>query len=98
MVHGRGPFFGQLGNSYPVEHRECRVTAILILFGLPRLLTGSILAHECMHAYLKLANKTDLTPTVEEGICQLLAYLWIEQQQPEVNCRYSPIQMKLNRV
>jgi len=83
MVHNRGPFFGQLGNSYPFEHRECRVTAILILFGLPRLLTGSILAHECMHAYLKLSNKTELTPTVEEGLCQLMAYLWIEQQQPE---------------
>eukprot|EP00854_Cymbomonas_tetramitiformis_P008469 gene8469-10063_t len=34
--------------------RECEVTAILVLYGLPRLLTGSILAHECMHAWLRL--------------------------------------------
>ncbi|PPS13035.1 hypothetical protein GOBAR_AA07597 [Gossypium barbadense] len=34
--------------------RRCEVTAILILYGLPRLLTGSILAHEMMHAWLRL--------------------------------------------
>ncbi|MQM15849.1 hypothetical protein Taro_048803 [Colocasia esculenta] len=34
--------------------RVCEVTAILILYGLPRLLTGSILAHEMMHAWLRL--------------------------------------------
>ncbi|ONM37067.1 DNA-directed RNA polymerase 3 chloroplastic [Zea mays] len=34
--------------------RQCEVTAILILYELPRLLTGSILAHEMVHAYLRL--------------------------------------------
>ncbi|KAL8487929.1 hypothetical protein ACS0TY_024282 [Phlomoides rotata] len=34
--------------------RHCEVTAILILYGLPRLLTGTILAHEMMHAWLRL--------------------------------------------
>ncbi|KAK7842096.1 protein da1-related 1, partial [Quercus suber] len=34
--------------------RRCEVTAILVLYGLPRLLTGSILAHEMMHAWLRL--------------------------------------------
>ncbi|GJN24028.1 hypothetical protein PR202_gb11734 [Eleusine coracana subsp. coracana] len=38
--------------------RKCEVTAILILYGLPRLLTGSILAHEMMHAYLRLKEIT----------------------------------------
>lgn len=33
----------------PTRHE---VTAILALYGLPRLLTGCILAHECTHAYL----------------------------------------------
>ncbi|KAG7551041.1 Zinc finger LIM-type [Arabidopsis thaliana x Arabidopsis arenosa] len=36
--------------------RNCEVTAILILYGLPRLLTGYILAHEMMHAYLRLSG------------------------------------------
>jgi hypothetical protein len=34
--------------------RHCEVTAILVLYGLTRLLTGSILAHELMHAWLRL--------------------------------------------
>uniref|UniRef100_A0A8R7U409 LIM zinc-binding domain-containing protein n=1 Tax=Triticum urartu TaxID=4572 RepID=A0A8R7U409_TRIUA len=34
--------------------RRCEVTAILVLYALPRLLTGYILAHEMMHAYLRL--------------------------------------------
>lgn len=34
--------------------RHCEVTAILILYGLPRLLTGAILAHETMHAWLRI--------------------------------------------
>ncbi|KAK6156178.1 hypothetical protein DH2020_010426 [Rehmannia glutinosa] len=34
--------------------RRCEVTAILVLYGLPRLLTGAILAHELMHGWLRL--------------------------------------------
>ncbi|TVU45918.1 hypothetical protein EJB05_05428 [Eragrostis curvula] len=60
--------------------RRCEVTAILILYGLPRLLTGSILAHEMMHAWLRLKGYRTLSPDVEEGICQVLAHLWIESE------------------
>ncbi|KAL2348461.1 hypothetical protein Fmac_002461 [Flemingia macrophylla] len=51
--------------------RRCEVTAILVLYGLPRLLTGSILAHEMMHAWLRLKGYPNLSPEVEEGICQI---------------------------
>jgi hypothetical protein len=61
---------------------SCAVTAILVLFGLPRLLTGAILAHECMHASLRLAGFAGLAPQVEEGLCQLAALLWLEAQDP----------------
>ncbi|GAA0150888.1 actin or actin-binding cytoskeletal protein [Lithospermum erythrorhizon] len=37
--------------------RKCEVTAILVLYGLPRLLTGAILAHELMHGWLRLKGK-----------------------------------------
>lgn len=60
--------------------RRCEVTAILILFGLPRLLTGSILAHEMMHAWLRLNGYPNLRPEVEEGICQVLAHMWLESE------------------
>lgn len=60
------------------------VTAILVLNGLPRLQTGSILAHELMHAWIHMNAVSGLPLQTEEGLCQLLAYLWIERQQTEV--------------
>lgn len=60
--------------------RQCEVTAILILYGLPRLLTGSILAHEMMHAWLRLKGYPNLSPEVEEGICQVLAHMWLDSE------------------
>ncbi|KAG6590490.1 Protein DA1-related 1, partial [Cucurbita argyrosperma subsp. sororia] len=42
-----------------------------------RLLTGSILAHEMMHAWLRLKGYPNLKPEVEEGICQVLAHMWV---------------------
>eukprot|EP00252_Welwitschia_mirabilis_P016021 TRINITY_DN35487_c0_g1_i1.p1 TRINITY_DN35487_c0_g1~~TRINITY_DN35487_c0_g1_i1.p1 ORF type:complete len:478 (-),score=93.98 TRINITY_DN35487_c0_g1_i1:179-1612(-) len=60
--------------------RRCEVTAILILYGLPRLLTGSILAHELMHAWLRLNGFQTLPPDVEEGICQVLSHMWLESE------------------
>ncbi|XP_073061425.1 protein DA1-related 1-like isoform X2 [Primulina eburnea] len=60
--------------------RRCEVTAILVLFGLPRLMTGSILAHEMMHAWLRLKGYPSLSPDVEEGICQVLAHMWLDSE------------------
>ncbi|XP_028760446.1 protein DA1-related 1 isoform X2 [Neltuma alba] len=60
--------------------RRCEVTAILVLYGLPRLLTGSILAHEMMHAWLRLKGYPSLRPEVEEGICQVLAHMWLDSE------------------
>uniref|UniRef100_A0ACD5W834 Uncharacterized protein n=2 Tax=Avena sativa TaxID=4498 RepID=A0ACD5W834_AVESA len=60
--------------------RRCEVTAILVLYGLPGLLTGYILAHEMMHAYLRLKGYRIISPEVEEGICQVLAHLWLESE------------------
>ncbi|XP_052171978.1 protein DA1-related 2 isoform X2 [Diospyros lotus] len=60
--------------------RRCEVTAILVLYGLPRLLTGAILAHELMHGWLRLKGYRNLNPEVEEGICQVLSYMWLETE------------------
>ncbi|KAK9683362.1 hypothetical protein RND81_10G134900 [Saponaria officinalis] len=60
--------------------RRCEVTAILVLYGLPRLLTGAILAHELMHGWLRLKGYRNLSPEVEEGICQVLSYMWLESE------------------
>ncbi|KAK9283774.1 hypothetical protein L1049_012026 [Liquidambar formosana] len=60
--------------------RKCEVTAILVLYGLPRLLTGAILAHELMHGWLRFKGYRNLNPDVEEGICQMLSYMWLESE------------------
>lgn len=62
----------------PLGPARCEITAILVLSNLPRLLTGSILAHELMHAWLRLNHYKDLPLQVEEGLCQLMALLWLE--------------------
>src|SRR3546814_1640773 len=51
------------------------VTAILVLHQLPKELFCSILAHESMHAWLKLSDhsRRHLPPQMEEGLCQ-----WVE--------------------
>jgi len=64
--------------------RSCSVSAILVLYGFPWLKTGSIIAHECMHAYLRLTNTPPLAPMVEEGLCQLMSLLWLEDVVPRM--------------
>ena len=58
------------------------VTAILCLSGLPSDLTASILAHEATHAWIKLHPSFDVRRPiplqVEEGGCQLVAYLFLQ--------------------
>lgn len=62
------------------EPRHGSVTAILVLAGMPWLLTGAVLAHELMHAWLRMEGYRELPAHVEEGLCQLMAYLWLEGQ------------------
>eukprot|EP00981_Chlorochromonas_danica_P005469 scaffold1105_cov184-Ochromonas_danica.AAC.4 len=66
---------------------EQEVTAILVLNGLPRDLTGSILAHEAMHAFLRLfvppppcspSHPFQLPRDLEEGLCQLIAFHYLD--------------------
>jgi len=65
------------------NNQERSVTAILILSGLPRALTTSIVVHECVHAWLKLhpnCNTRGIDRQSEEGVCQLVAHLYLEDQ------------------
>ncbi|KAG7598900.1 Powdery mildew resistance protein RPW8 domain [Arabidopsis suecica] len=59
---------------------ESKIILVMILYGLPRLVTGSILAHEMMHAWLRINGYRDLEPDVEEGLCQVVAHMWLESQ------------------
>jgi hypothetical protein len=66
------------------RQRRVSVTAILVLSGMAWMLTGAVLAHELMHAWLRMEGFEHLPQQVEEGMCQLMAYLWLEAQQPKV--------------
>ncbi|XP_022977512.1 protein DA1-related 1-like isoform X2 [Cucurbita maxima] len=81
MMESMGGFsFMDMLKSYPqlVHNRE--VDAILILYGLPRLLTGSILAHEMMHAWLHFEGYPNLSKPIEEGICEVVAHMWLKSK------------------
>mmetsp|Transcript_21554 Transcript_21554/g.43189 ORF Transcript_21554/g.43189 Transcript_21554/m.43189 type:complete len:516 (-) Transcript_21554:186-1733(-) len=70
-----------LSEHCPTSDEALGVTAILCLSGLPADLTASILAHEAMHAWLKLhpnfRYREQLPLRVEEGLCQLVAFLFL---------------------
>ena len=63
------------------------VTAIIVVNCLPRLLFGSILAHEMTHAHFRLTPgyPKKIDPKVEEGLCQLVACIWTEREAQKVD-------------
>ncbi|CAM9111070.1 unnamed protein product [Ascophyllum nodosum] len=88
------PAFGrfEVGPPTPMKLGEERaVTAILVLCGLPYASFSSILAHEAMHAVMKLDTSypTRLPQQVEEGMCQLIAWLWLERLAGKNAAMYS---------
>ncbi|XP_057417466.1 protein DA1-like [Lotus japonicus] len=75
--------FGPIMNCFRIlrSYPDRKVKKILVLFGLPRLYTGMIIAHEMMHAWLILKGySTTLDPVVEEGMCEVMAYMWLEAE------------------
>ncbi|KAI3432705.1 hypothetical protein D9Q98_004248 [Chlorella vulgaris] len=67
----------------PIRHG---VEGIMVVFGLPRLLTGAILPHECMHAFMQLTQfqQHSISSKVKEGLCQLMTMLWLEKEQAQL--------------
>ncbi|KAA6427223.1 MAG: hypothetical protein FRX49_02980 [Trebouxia sp. A1-2] len=69
---------------------EWEVKGILVMYGLPSLLTGAILAHEVMHAWVAENNincghaEGDKLSAVGEGIAELLGFMWLEAQASPV--------------
>lgn len=69
----------------PLQHdKNTYVVAILVLAGLPAVVTGAVIAHEVMHAWLRMHGIRKMTEQAEEGLCQLMSYLWLEAQNFEV--------------
>lgn len=67
---------------------ERTVEAILILHGLPREHFETVAAHELMHTYLFINGFPQLEPWIEEGLCELAEYLWLQREHtPEATYR-----------
>ncbi|KAH8932148.1 hypothetical protein BDL97_19G058000 [Sphagnum fallax] len=80
------------------QERHCEVTAILVLYGLPRLLTGSILAHELMHAWLRLdGGFSNLQSDVDEGISQVMAHIWLTGELENMRSKKSVFSLASKR-
>ena len=66
------------------------VRGIAALVSLPRLQLGAVLAHELCHAFMHLLRFPRLPPTVEEGVCELWANLWLQAvadgSEQQTNC------------
>ncbi|OMO82749.1 hypothetical protein COLO4_22849 [Corchorus olitorius] len=63
-------------------------TAVFILFGLPRAMMGSILAHELTHAWFMQTGVRHMKTKTEEGICQVIAHeflRWFEAPEWEAS-------------
>eukprot|EP00211_Chloroparvula_japonica_P013149 CAMPEP_0119132096 /NCGR_PEP_ID=MMETSP1310-20130426/11450_1 /TAXON_ID=464262 /ORGANISM="Genus nov. species nov., Strain RCC2339" /LENGTH=141 /DNA_ID=CAMNT_0007122709 /DNA_START=48 /DNA_END=473 /DNA_ORIENTATION=+ len=82
QTHQLVRFVGRAARAQPVGGSHQSVTGILCLSGLPRVLLSSVVAHECLHAYMRLRN-VSISLDVEEGLAQLMAFLWLEQYRPE---------------
>ncbi|KAH7860767.1 hypothetical protein Vadar_017761 [Vaccinium darrowii] len=55
------------------------VATILLSFGLPKQVIGETLAHEMVHALIKLQGwNLTLETSVEEGLCNAVACMWID--------------------
>ena len=74
--------FSLFGGLLPIEGTtQVRVTGIAVLAALPRLATGSVMAHELCHAHLRLGGyPAPLPPRLEEGLCELWSLLWLEHK------------------
>lgn len=76
---------GSRDTYYVEEYRE--IPAILVLYGMPRVLFASVLAHELMHAWIKLTKSmpVDLQSKVEEGLCQVIARRYLDHYMRQRN-------------
>ncbi|XP_027774240.1 protein DA1-like isoform X3 [Solanum pennellii] len=57
-----------------------KVRAVLLLYGFPKLAIGSTLAHELMHAWMRVQGYRGLALNIAEGLSQVMAHKWLEWQ------------------
>jgi hypothetical protein len=69
------------GKEVPGKRKELR---IFLLSGMDAATFGSVLVHEVMHAWFSLNRVEQLPVKLEEGMCELMSYLWLGAVKAEV--------------
>jgi len=68
-----------------VQKRE--VKGIYLLQGMSRVHAAKVLAHEITHVYMAKNKYHSLPLQVEEGVCELVSYLWLAEMVDRVRDR-----------
>lgn len=85
------------GHLEGLTHRSERagvrtVPSIDLLHGLPREHAAQVLVHEMAHAWLWLQDHPEaLSARTEEGVCELLAYLWLLSEEAHERSAAEPL-------
>lgn len=61
-----------------------KINSLQVLYGLPLEHLGGVLAHELGHVWLFLNNYPALPEKLEEGVCELMAWYWLQNQESEL--------------
>lgn len=60
-----------------LQNSSGKIKALVLKFGTPYVHMGATMAHEMMQAWFYLNGVTELEMRVEEGICNLMRYMWM---------------------
>lgn len=63
----------------PTGPRTADVRVVRVVPGLPAFLFSRSVAHEVGHAWLAQAGARPVRPEVEEGVCELVSYAWLNR-------------------
>merc|ERR1711907_144942 len=77
-------------------NRQRSIDHIALLQGLPAYHMGSVIAHELGHVYLWMKGFPELTADVEEGICELIKFLWLKAVPADAMTTFLLDQMEKN--
>ncbi|HEV7722031.1 MAG TPA: protein DA1 [Iamia sp.] len=80
-VRGQGRTITVTARRGAVEHRT--ISAIEVDPSLRGVDLGLVLAHELMHARLHLAGTPSLPAWLEEGLCEMVAVVWMSAVLPQ---------------
>jgi hypothetical protein len=84
VKHVRGAVRMQQSSGRREDARSKQGMQIHLLSGMEAVTFGSVLAHELMHAWFSMNNFMELPVMLEEGMCELMAYLWLDTVKSEV--------------